>query len=588
LARLPVAVWLGALVAGSAVFRFGLARTSPTPWILPDEYVYSELARNLAHSGRFLVNGGPFAAWTYGPLYAVLTAPAWLLSSSSEAAYAAVQALNSIFMSSAAIFAYLLARRVLERPFAMFAAVLSLLVPSMIYTSRAMTESIAYPLFLAAVLSIVVMLERPSRRRQLVCLGVIALSTLARAEMIVLVPTLATAIGLCVLLRVEGPHGRSRRSHLSQFRLTTSCLLLLGIGLLAWWAVSGSGGLGPHGALLRGYEPASVARWLPAYLGELDLYLGVVPFAAFGLMLVLALRPGRLEPATRSFLLAAGAAMFWLVLLAALYSTRPRPTPHLFERYVFYVAPLALIALFVWIERGLPRPRIAIPIAIAATFLPLTIPYADLFDGREWGVSSSTVGLVPWAQLKPILGTDMLLGGLIVALCAAAALAFALVPQRHVHVLRLIVVANFLFITLFALSANQTASIKAGETWVADDPQWVDHAAGRDAEVVGIWSGTSQSGEDRWAALLQNQLWNRSVRTLYALGQGYEVLAQTQVFAQSAEAAAGGELVHGGKPLSGTYVLSDPGLRLDGIIVARDPASGLILTRVSGSALRLR
>ena len=207
LARLPVAVWLGAVVAGSAVFRFGLARTSPTPWILPDEYIYSELARNLGQSGHFLVNGGPFAAWTYGPLYAVLTAPAWLLTSSSEAAYAAVQALNCIFMSSAAVFAYLLARRVLERPFAMFAAVLSVLVPSMIYTSRAMTESIAYPLFLAAMLGIVVMLERPSSRSQLLALGVIALSTLARAEMIILVPALVTAIGLGVLLRVGGRMG---------------------------------------------------------------------------------------------------------------------------------------------------------------------------------------------------------------------------------------------------------------------------------------------------------------------------------------------------------------------------------------------
>ena len=156
-------------------------------------------------------------------------------------------------------------------------------------------------------------------------------------------------------------------------------------------------------------------------------------------MLVLALGPGRLEPGTRSFLLAAGTAMFWLVLLAALYSTRPRPTPHLFERYVFYVAPLALIALLVWIERGLPRPRSAVAIAIVAAFLPLAIPYGDLFDGREWGVSSSTVALVPWARLKPILGTETLLDGLLVALCTAAAIAFLLVPRRLVHVLRLIV-----------------------------------------------------------------------------------------------------------------------------------------------------
>ena len=55
------------------------------------------------------------------------------------------------------------------------------------------------------------------------------------------------------------------------------------------------------------------------------------------------------------------------------------------------------------------------------------------------------------------------------------------------------------------------------------------------------------------------------------LGTRLRLLAPTQVFARSAEATSGGELVHDGKPLAATYVLSEPGLRLDGAIVARDP-----------------
>ena len=46
---------------------------------------------------------------------------------------------------------------------------------------------------------------------------------------------------------------------------------------------------------------------------------------------------------------------------------------------MFYVAPLFLIALMLWIERGCPRPPlIAVPAAIAAVALPVALPYTKL------------------------------------------------------------------------------------------------------------------------------------------------------------------------------------------------------------------
>ena len=47
LARAPAA-WLGLLVAASTVVRGAVGARVPTPWILPDELVYSELAKSIA------------------------------------------------------------------------------------------------------------------------------------------------------------------------------------------------------------------------------------------------------------------------------------------------------------------------------------------------------------------------------------------------------------------------------------------------------------------------------------------------------------------------------------------------------------
>ena len=74
-----------------------------------DEIVYSELAKNVAAHGQFLVRGVP--SHGYGFVYPVLIAPAWRLFASIPDAYTAAKAINAVLMSLAAIPAYFLARR---------------------------------------------------------------------------------------------------------------------------------------------------------------------------------------------------------------------------------------------------------------------------------------------------------------------------------------------------------------------------------------------------------------------------------------------------------------------------------------------
>jgi hypothetical protein len=587
----PAAVWLAAIVVLSSLFRFWLARSSSTPWIMPDEYIYAELSRSLAQTGHFAVNGAGMATWSYGPLYPLLIAPAWLLTTSATQAYAAIQLINCVLMSTAAVFAYLLGRRVLDKQLSFFLAVLTVLVPSMVYSSKAMTESLAYPVFLAAVLAVVVALERPTRGRQAIALLAIGVAVLTRAEMAVLFPAFLTAIGLVAAFGGEGTF----RQRLAAYRLTLGLFVVVLVAGAAWSLARGGAVLGAHGHWLHVFDLQGLPRWFLTYVGELDLYVGIVPFAALLLMLTLAGRTELLNRAEKATLAIAGSAFFWFVLLIAAYSTQPRATPAVHDRYVFYVVPLVLLTFLLWIGKGAPRPRGWTLIAAAvAGLLPAAIPFGTFLNGRAWGVSSSTVALVPWGLLKPVLGAHGALLVVIMGISAAAIAAFLLVPARRVALLRTIVVLNFLFITLFVLAANTVVAQKARARWVAPTPTWIDRAVAPDAHVIGIWAEPTDGSPvtrkiwDRWSALFEDQLQNGSVTRLYALGDAHGLVAVTHPFVAKAVQGDLRRLYEAGRPIAADYAVIGPEVALVGTQVARDPNSGLLLVRLAGSGPTLR
>lgn len=592
LARIPVAVWLLGIVALSAMFRFWLARSSPTPWIMPDEYIYAELSRSFAHTGHFAVNGAGMATWSYGPLYPVLIAPAWLLTASATQAYAAIQLINCIAMSTAAVPAYYLGRRVLDKQLSFFLAVLTVLVPSMVYSSKAMTESLAYPVFLIAVLALTAALERPTRRTQGFALLAIGVALLMRVEMAMLVPAFLTAIVLAGAL--EGGGRRAILARLEPFRLTLYTFGALAVAGAAWSFMRGSDVLGAHGHWLHVFDLLSLPRWLLIYIGELDLYVGIVPFAAFVLMFALARRRDLLDHRARAAVAIAGSCFFWFVLLIATYSTQPRATPAVHDRYVFYVVPLVLLVFLLWISLGAPRPgRLALAAGAVAFVAPAAIPFADFLNGRAWGVSSSTVALVPWGLLKPLLGAHGQLLAVVMAFSGVAVALFLLVKPKHAYLLRLVVILNFLFITLFVLAANTVVAEKAKARWVAPDPNWVDESVAPGANVIGIWAEpgdgpVTRKVWDRWSALFETQLTNTSVVRIYAYDDGFDLVSLMYPFTGEAIRGAKGLLGEAGTPITADYAVVGPELSLAGTTIAEDPSSGLLLVKLAGSGPQLR
>jgi glycosyltransferase involved in cell wall biosynthesis len=569
LARVPVWAWLAGLVVLSAVFRYGLSRRVVAPWIMVDELIYSELAKSFAQTGHFLIRDVHHGA--YGVLYPLLIAPAWRVFGSVQDAYAAAKTIGSVLMSLTAIPVYFLARRVLAPVPSLLAALLAVAVPSLMYTGTLMTETVFYPLFACVALALVLVLERPTIQRQLVLLALCLLTFLTRSQAIVLVPAVATAPLLLAWL------DRRRLRMLADFRVLYGTLAAAVVGVLVVQLARGHSPFDVLGSYsVTGhvtYRPDQVAKWVIFHFAELDLYLGIAPFAAL-LLLVFVARS--LDRPLRIFLAAALPLTAWLLLEVGAFASAL--SPRIQERNLFYVAPLFFIALLAWIERGMPRPpRAAATAAVLAAALPGAIPYHRLIDTSA---ESDTLALLPlWWLQETIVGLDTI-AVVVVATSAAIALLFFSISPRYALVLPAVVLLWFAFATErierfdHGFPKASVGALYQGIT--APRRDWIDAAVGRDADVAFVFSGKDPIHHPD--TLWENEFYNRSIGPVYDLRQpSMGGLPETKVTQR-----ADGVLLDNGQPVRHTYVLSEESVPLAGTVVARDALKGMALRRTDG------
>jgi hypothetical protein len=562
----PVWVWLVGLVALSVVVRYGFARRTVAPWIMVDELIYSELGKNFAESGNFLIRGEDVGG-AYGVVYPVLISPAFALFGSIPDAYGAAKAINALLISLAAVPAYFLARRVLSAGASLLAAGLAIALPSMLYAGTLMTENAFYPVFLCAALALVLVLERPTGRRIAVLLAVSALAFATRAQAAVLVPAMLTAPLLLVAFR-----RRPWRALMAYRWLYVPVLT----GLVLYAGVQALRGRSPLAALgayrVAGeerYDVGEVARWFLYHVGELDLALGVAPFLA---LLLLLLGARRLAQRDQAFLAAAVALSGWLVLVVAAFASRH--SLRVEERNMFYVAPLFLIALLLWIERGLPRPPIlSAAAAWAAAVLPALLPFASLI-----GVSavSDTFGLLPWWTVHE-WGVPLDRLWIVVLAAGALVTAFMLVvTQPWGLALPAFVLAFFAASVQPVEERIRGASIGSLFQGITrPDRNWIDRAVGADSTVAAVYSGRLDH-----LTVLENEFFSRAVGPVYTLDAAMPGgLEQTPL---TPERRGGLLLDPGGNPVRAPYALVDDSVPLAGRTVARDERKGLAVLRVGG------
>jgi hypothetical protein len=233
----------------------------------------------------------------------------------------------------------------------------------------------------------------------------------------------------------------------------------------------------------------------------MELYVGVIPLAAFALLLVAALSSASLSAELyRLVLLTACLGACMLATVAAL-SASVYGLGRTHERNLFYLAPFVLIAFFAWLDAGLPRPRgKATVVAVVLVLLPLAIPVSALSSSGEDGLA-----LVFWEDR----GTPPRHAIAEMVFVAATAAAVFLLSRRRAAMIGTCLVA--LAVALVAGERHAVHIVEAQRS-IWRDAGWIDRAVGPEARVVAVW-GTAKGDrhyariEELWA----DEFFNRSV-----------------------------------------------------------------------------
>ena len=494
LAAVPAWFWVAGIVVASFCGRLIAAAGRPVPHYLPDEYIYPSLARSFAEHGRPLIRGvGVHFPALLDPL---VTAPVWLVTHDPVRAYGITQGLHAVFVSLAAIPAYLLAKRLGVAPWlAVAVAALAVAVPDGVYASSMLADPLAYPLVLASIYLGVCLVERSTLGLQVAFALASALAVLARVQY---------AVVPLAVLGAELVADRFRV--LVSLRRTWLALVLLAAPPAVLFAALGSRrvlGVYSHGD--HALHPGSLVHWvareamLLAYASGWVLVPGAL--AALALSLVRPARRADLAFAVTTLLL--GAAL--LLEAAQIADT---DSQRFQERYLFALVPLLAVAFGLYVKRGLPW-RLPVGLCSAALLLlAARVPLSGYAAAHNKDDSPTL-----WAVLRFEALVSVGNGALAVALIAAALSAIAALAafrKLPAAVAVLGALAACCALSAAASSYDHLSSTSLRHS-LNQDLRWVDHAR---LGSVDLLAPPGARREQSWEQLF----WNTSVKRLLVLG----------------------------------------------------------------------
>jgi hypothetical protein len=517
----------GALIALSAIavlsiaIRVVLAREVRGPFFFMDELGYEQMAASLARTGHFALFGKTGTA--YAPLYSVVLAPIYALTSNAVHAYEWAKVVNAVFMSLAVFPIYGIARFVLSRPKAVGVAALSLLAPLMFYADLELSENLAYPLTLLAIWAMLRAVREPRLRNDAILLGAIALACAARLQQVALFPAALTAILLVALVRPEGGRMRELRCAVSRHRLLFGTVVV-GFAAVLAGTVQNGGAIpfaGRYSVVGKAHPSVVDVLWQAVqHLAAFDFAIGIVPFAG-SLLAAYALARFGFPRNALVFGSVAVATTAWLLVVVAFdaaafdrsYVQRvgqqiPTDASRIHERYLIYLVPLFLIAMVAGLRAVRPRVSWHVHVAVAGVvaLLPLAIPFStginDSSVAESFGLQTLAKNvhgtILPWGHAVQI--------ALYVSTVLALGFVYAVVRPRPTFAVVLTVFAFLIF-----SSVARVRIIGAAQT-IADTSahaRWVDRAVGGGRVTLVGGTGAQQ------AALLETAFDNLSVRRLY-------------------------------------------------------------------------
>lgn len=505
-APLGLAAIVGAAFAWSVSFSSGVHEFL----VMSDELGYAKQAISIWHLGRPLAFHDYYFT-SYGQLLPILSAPLFGTTNMADA-YQASHYLYAFFFASAAIPAYLLVRELrADQLSALIVAALTVAVPWLSVSGTVMTEVVAYPAFIWAVLAMQRALAQPSFARDAVAIAGVGLAFLARTQFIFLGVVLLAAVLL---------HERSIPRALRLHRLLWAAALLAGIALLlnhssvkvlGAYYIAGKGSLFPSGWLTSGRHQ----------LSEILLAIGFVP-GVLTIAWVLGTVGRPRDMARHAF-----AVLVGLILLAMIYvdgSFATRFVGAATDRYLFYVIPLLAAGSAMWfLDR---RGGLALT-AGAAVFVVWLAATVVLIPSSVTAVNPSFNTHIVWTGRSHSLGVSP---HLVLAVGAALGVVAAVVLRRRLSPRVSWVAAGVPLLVFSSLVAGYSlhklkqGTAGANPSYPASQA-WVDRAVhgGRAAIFVGL-NGDPKTSIGIW---WDTNFWNKSIQRAVAevgsadLGQRY-------------------------------------------------------------------
>jgi len=492
----PVVLWL-ALGAGLATLTSRVG-----DWfVMTDELLYERLALSVVrlHSPLPDIHGEVIA--NLNQLYPLVLAPVFAVTGVD---LHAAHVLNAVVMSSAAVPAALLARRVTgSSAWACLAGFMTVVVPWITLSSFLLTEVVAYPAFLWAVLAFHSTVVRPTVRNDVLSVLAIVVAVSARTQLAVL------ALALPVALVV---HRQTRRHRVLVVAYAVG--LVAALGLVA----TGHSPLGTYGTTAHGNPvPPAFFPALLTHLASVGLGLGLVPFILGGAWLVANARRD-------VFATLACAAIVLVTFEVASYDVR-FGGGLVRDRYLFYLAPLVAIAFGAALQAR-PRPSwLTVPVVLLAAGCALQpLP---VFSKLNVDTPASILDNYLRNQIGGLTGARIFL------VCAVL-VAGSLLAEGQLLLRRQWFVAAAIVVALFSTTASTAYAFDrlfrvdgtAGRPVTSDpgpDQSWVDHAVGTGARVTALpfptISGDYWSSAAYWWDL---EFWNESVDRVAGLPGQFE------------------------------------------------------------------
>lgn len=501
---------------------------------MTDELLYAKLATTIAetHSPLPEIHGASISV--FNQLYPLLIAPFYGALSPPDA-FRAAHVLNALAMASAAFPAYLLGRQVLSRPWSLAVAGLSVLVPWMVITGFLMTEVVAYPVFLWAILALQHAIAAPSARRDLFAVGALGLAVLARTQFVALVLVLPlTILGheLGQALVSPGPASRWRRflagaRHAVRQHPVLAAVYAVGVAVATIAAVVSSVGslLGVYSPTLDEGSVLPSGVWSAAarHIDAVGIGSGLAPLILGGGWMLTTIARSR-NPKEHALATLSLVTVVVLTFEAASFGVRFGGADVVRDRYLFYVVPLLLVGSAAALVSA-PRRPVAIGAALVAVFFAATVPQLEFttFSGVWVDSPASVINDLLIEQSGDLsTGTFVALVGLFLGFVLFLCLLVA--PRAPVALLVVAALLTFSVLTLRSEIDRVVTGTGLSGRPLAGSPgivlDWVDAVLPEDASAAMVPFPVSTAWDTSAIRWWDVEFWNRSVTQAYVAADG--------------------------------------------------------------------